>query len=100
MLGEKHTAQFREGVGRIVEHLQHRLAILDRERNEILAGVEREKEYIGGFLESGLEQELGQGGNVPFQDRHTGESHAGDAIQLSEQTNGSGCGVSELINCR
>ena len=87
VLAEQHTAELGESEGRIVEGAENRLAILDRERNEILFVVECEKEYIGGFLEPGLEQELGQGGNVRFQDRHTGESHAGDATRRGVQAN-------------
>jgi hypothetical protein len=96
VLAQQRTAQLGEPVGRIIEHSQDRLAILDREGNENLVGVEREKEDIGAVLEPGPQQELSQDGNVPFGDRHTGEPHAGDATRLSGRSNGSGVAVSPL----
>jgi hypothetical protein len=60
----EHRAELGERVGRIVEYSQHRFAILRRESNEILFGVERQKEHISGVLEPGSEQELSQKRNV------------------------------------
>ena len=88
VLAEQHRTEFRQSIGRIVERSQDRLAILDRESNKILLGIEREKEHIGGVLQSSREQELSQRGDVPVGDGHTGEPHAGDAIRLTGQTNG------------
>jgi hypothetical protein len=44
VLGEKHATQLREADGRIVEHSQNRLTIGNRECEEILLGVQPDKE--------------------------------------------------------
>jgi hypothetical protein len=86
-----------ELLGRIFEYLQHRVAILDRESHQILFRVERHKEHIGGVLESGSEQTLGQERNVPFRNGHAGESHALDATRLIGQTNGSAVAMNRPV---
>ena len=58
VLGEEHAAQFRQRRGRIFQHSQDCLAILNGERHQVLFRVERQKEHISGVLAPGSEQEL------------------------------------------
>jgi len=46
VLGEKHAAQLRKPVRRVIEHSQDRFAVGDRERDEITPRVQRVKERI------------------------------------------------------
>jgi hypothetical protein len=88
VLGEQHAAQLREADGRIIEHSQDRLAIGNRECNEVLLGVQRGKKCIARVLQAGRVQEPSQGGNVLVEDGNTGEPHASDATRRSAPTNG------------
>ena len=83
---KQHRAKLVERLGRIVKYSQQCLAILQREGNEILFGVERQQEHIGGVLEPGSEQELSQEGSVAVGDGHTCESHVGDATRITGYT--------------
>jgi hypothetical protein len=88
VLPEQHAAQLREADGRIIEHSQDRLAIGDRERDEILLAVQRGKKCIARVLEAGRVQEPSKGGNVHFVDGNTGKSHASRATQRRDPQNG------------
>ena len=87
MLGEEHAPQLGKASWRIVEHPQDRLAIGDRESNENLLGVQRDKERIARVLEACRVQEPSQGGDVLFADGNTGEPHATDATLRSGASN-------------
>jgi hypothetical protein len=84
---KEHTAQLGEANRRIIEHSEDRLAIGNRECDEILLGVQRDKKHIACVLEACREQQPSQVGNVLFVDRNTGEPHASDATRRCGATN-------------
>ena len=87
VLGQQHAAEFRLRHGRIVEHSQDRLAISDRESDEILLSVQRDKNRIARVVQARYVQAPSQVGNVLFADGNTGEPHATDATRRAEPTN-------------
>jgi hypothetical protein len=87
VLGEDRATNFGQAVGRIDEHLQDRLAIGSREGDEILLGVQREKQHIGRVVEAGVEQEPSQIGDTLFADGNPGEPHSLDATRRREPEN-------------
>jgi hypothetical protein len=88
VLGEEHLSQLREPMRRMIEHSQHRIAIVDRESDEILLGVERDKKHIARVLEAGREQEPSEIGDVLLANGNTGEPHASVATRRAGPSNG------------
>jgi hypothetical protein len=88
VLGKEHAPKLSQSVGRIIEHEQDRLAIGNRERDEVLLGVERDEKRIAGVLEARSEQKPSQVGNVLFADGNAGEPHGADATRRSGASNG------------
>jgi hypothetical protein len=87
VLGQEHAAELGEADGRILEHSHDRLAIGNREGDEILLGVQGSEKRDARVLEVGSKQEPSQFGNALLANGNTGEPHASDATRHSGATN-------------
>lgn len=87
MLAKQHTVELRETHRRIIEHTEDRIAIGNRERDDVLVGIQRGEKRIARVHKVGREQEPSEVGNVLFADGNAGEPHATDVTRRNRPTN-------------